>query len=125
LLLSTPVHALLLARLQTGQQELALAACFREDWAGGGKAKRILLPVRQLQAWIEQSVLLILKDAPFSKRDAQLVPAAGSCLDCPKRTGHNKLLFSDLAGNGDACMLCGIWATASLSCWLAAAAPTA
>ncbi len=97
-------HALILARLQPGQQEQALAACFREDWAGGTKAKRILLPVRHLQSWIEQNVLLILKDAPFSKRDAELVPAAGSCLECPKRTGHNKLLFADLGGgNADAC----------------------
>jgi ParB family transcriptional regulator, chromosome partitioning protein len=30
------------------------------------------------------------------------VPAAGSCVDCPKRTGHNKLLFSDF-GKQDAC----------------------
>jgi hypothetical protein len=30
------------------------------------------------------------------------VPAAGSCTDCPRRTGHNKLLFSDL-GKLDAC----------------------
>lgn len=96
-------HALLLAKLQSAQQEDALKACFREDWGGGSKAKRILLPVRHLQQWIEQNVMLILKDAPFSKRDAQLVPAAGSCLECPKRTGHNKLLFADLAGSGDAC----------------------
>lgn len=97
-------HALILARLQPGQQEQALAACFREDWAGGGKVKRILLPVRHLQSWIEQNVLLILRDAPFSKRDAELVPAAGSCLECPKRTGHNRLLFADLGGgNADAC----------------------
>jgi len=97
-------HALLLAKLQPMQQEEALPHCFREDWSSGSKAKRILLPVRQLQSWIEQNVLLILKDAPFSKRDGQLVPAAGSCLDCPKRTGHNKLLFADLtAGNSDAC----------------------
>ena len=96
-------HALLLAKLPPGQQEQALAVCFREDWAGGGKAKRILLPVRQLQGWIEQNVLLILKDAPFNKRDTALVPAAGSCLECPKRTGHDKLLFADLGGNADAC----------------------
>ena len=39
-------HALLLAKLQPAQQEQALAACFKEDWSGGGqKAKRILLPV--------------------------------------------------------------------------------
>ena len=96
-------HALLLAKLQPAQQEQALAACFKEDWsAGGQKAKRILLPVRNLQFWIESNILLILKDAPFDKRDAQLVPAAGSCVDCPKRTGHNKLLFSEL-GKQDSC----------------------
>jgi ParB family transcriptional regulator, chromosome partitioning protein len=30
------------------------------------------------------------------------VPAAGSCVECPLRTGHNKLLFSEL-GKLDAC----------------------
>ena len=97
-------HALLLAKLQSAQQEQALANCFREEWGGGaGKSKRILLPVRHLQHWIEQNVLLLLKRAPFNKRDAQLVPAAGSCVDCPKRTGHNKLLFVELSGGLDAC----------------------
>jgi ParB family chromosome partitioning protein len=96
-------HALLLAKLQPDQQEQALAACFKEDWSGGGqKAKRMLLPVRNLQFWIESNVLLVLKLAPFDKRDAQLVPAAGNCVDCSKRIGHNKLLFSDL-GKLDAC----------------------
>jgi ParB family chromosome partitioning protein len=95
-------HALLLAKLQPAQQEQALANCFREEWNGAGnKAKRILLPVRHLQHWIEHNVLLLLKQAPFNKRDAQLVPAAGSCLDCSKRTGHNKLLFADV--REDAC----------------------
>jgi ParB family transcriptional regulator, chromosome partitioning protein len=95
-------HALLLAKLQPEQQEQALGACFKEDWSNGGqKAKRILLPVRSLQFWIESNILLILKLAPFDKRDAQLVPAAGSCVDCPKRTGHNKLLFADV--RQDAC----------------------
>jgi ParB family transcriptional regulator, chromosome partitioning protein len=97
-------HALLLAKLPADQQEQALSACFREDWSGSSdrKAKRVLLPVRSLQFWIEQNVLLFLKDAPFDKRDAHLVAIAGSCVDCPKRTGHNKLLFSDL-GKQDAC----------------------
>jgi len=90
--------------LQPAQQEQALANCFREEWNGAGaKAKRILLPVRHLQQWIEHNVLLLLKQAPFNKRDPQLVPAAGSCVECPKRTGHNKLLFADVSGNTDAC----------------------
>jgi ParB family chromosome partitioning protein len=95
-------HALLLAKLQPDKQEQALAACFKEEWSGGDrKAKRLLLPVRNLQFWIEHNILLILKQAPFNKRDAQLIPTAGSCVDCPKRTGHNKLLFADV--REDAC----------------------
>jgi len=98
-------HALLLAKLPADQQEHALAACFKEAYnSGGATPTRILLPVRNLQFWIETNVLLILKDAPFDKRDAQLVPTAGSCADCPKRTGHNKLLFGDdLGKQGDRC----------------------
>ena len=118
-------HALLLAKLPAEMQTLGLTACFKEVYTGtGDKPASILLPVRNLRFWIETNVLLLLKDAPFDKRNADLVPAAGSCVDCPKRTGHNKLLFADL-GKQDACKLCGIWATASLSCWLLAAARTA
>jgi hypothetical protein len=90
-------HALLLAKLQPDQQEKALEECFREEWAGAGKKpKRMLLPVRHLQQWIEQRLMLILDQAPFNKQDAQLMSSAGSCVDCPKRTGHNKLLFAAL-----------------------------
>jgi ParB family chromosome partitioning protein len=98
-------HALLLANLPAEQQAEALSACFKEAYASGGqKPTRILLPVRALQFWIETNVLLVLKDAPFDRRDAQLVPSAGSCADCPKRTGHNKLLFGDdLGKQGDRC----------------------
>jgi ParB family chromosome partitioning protein len=98
-------HALLLAKLPADQQQQALAACFKEAYnSGGATPTRILLPVRNLQFWIETNVLLILKDAPFDKRDAQLISTAGSCADCPKRTGHNKLLFGDdLGKQGDQC----------------------
>jgi ParB family chromosome partitioning protein len=96
-------HALLLAKLPADQQEAALKACFKEVYNNGSsKPARILLPVRNLQFWIETNVLLLLKEAPFDKRNAHLVAIAGSCVDCPKRTGHNKLLFSDL-GKQDAC----------------------
>ena len=97
-------HALLLAKLPADQQQQALSACFKEVYNNGAKPARILLPVRNLQFWIESNVLLVLKDAPFDKREAQLVPAAGSCADCAKRTGHNKLLFGDdLGKQGDRC----------------------
>jgi ParB family chromosome partitioning protein len=97
-------HALLLAKLPAGQQKAALSGCFKEVYNGEQKPARVLLPLRNLQFWIETNVLLALRDAPFDKRDAQLVPAAGSCADCPKRTGHNKLLFGDdLGRQGDRC----------------------
>jgi ParB family chromosome partitioning protein len=104
-------HALLLAKLPGNVQEQALPACFKEVYNSGAKPARILLPVRNLQFWIDSNILLVLKDAPFNKRDAQLVPAAGSCADCPKRTGHNKLLFGDdLGRQGDRCTDPGCYA---------------
>ena len=94
-------HALLLAKLQSAQQEEALAACFREDYVSGGKPRHILLPVRQLQEWIERHILLELDSAPFPKDDPELVPEAGACIACPKRTGFNTLLFAEI--HADAC----------------------
>jgi len=98
-------HALLIAKLPADMQPQALSACFKEVYSGNSqKPARILLPVRNLQFWIESNVLLVLKDAPFDKRDAELLPSAGNCADCPKRTGHNKLLFGDDFGKqGDRC----------------------
>lgn len=114
-------HALLLAKLPPDQQEEALRACFKEVYTNGDKPAKILLPVRNLQFWIATNVLLILKDVPFNKRDAQLVPTAGTCADWPKRTGHNKLLFGDdLGKQGDQCtdptcyqakVSSGVWST--------------
>jgi ParB family transcriptional regulator, chromosome partitioning protein len=96
-------HALMLAKLPDDVQEQGLQACFKEVYAGAeDKPARILLPVRNLRFWIETNVLLLLKDAPFDKRNPHLVAIAGSCVDCPQRTGHNKLLFADL-GKQDAC----------------------
>ncbi|MGC2162274.1 MAG: ParB/RepB/Spo0J family partition protein [Silvibacterium sp.] len=96
-------HALLLAKLQPEQQEEALPACWQESYSNGSKSKRILLPVRHLREWIEHNILLELAAAPFSKEDATLVPEAGSCLECPKRTGHNTLLFDGIGAQHDSC----------------------
>jgi ParB family chromosome partitioning protein len=51
---------------------------------------------------VEETFFLSLKTAPFDIKDAKLVPEAGSCMDCPKRTGANKLLFDDVKGD-DTC----------------------
>jgi ParB family chromosome partitioning protein len=88
-------HALLIAKLPASQQQEAFNACFRQMWTAQGNTQ-VLIPVRELAAWIESNILLQLSVAPFSKSDETLVPQAGSCANCPKRTGFNALLFSDV-----------------------------
>jgi ParB family chromosome partitioning protein len=88
-------HALLIAKLVPDVQEEALRHCFDGYYAADDK-DRSLVPVSRLQAWIEHNVYLSLKSVPFSKDDETLVPEAGSCANCPKRTGFNTLLFSEV-----------------------------
>ena len=88
-------HALLIAKLPASQQQEAFSAAFRGLWTSEGNSQ-VLIPVRELAAWIESNILLQLASAPFDKQDETLVPEAGSCVNCPKRTGFNKLLFPDV-----------------------------
>lgn len=88
-------HALLIAKLPPAHQQEAFNASFRQMWTSEGNTQ-VLIPVRELAAWIQSNILLELAAAPFNKNDAELVPQAGSCTDCPKRTGFNSLLFSEV-----------------------------
>jgi ParB family transcriptional regulator, chromosome partitioning protein len=88
-------HALLLAKLPASQQQEAFNAAFRSMWTSEGNTQT-LIPVRELAVWIESNILLQLASAPFDKQDETLIPVAGSCVNCPKRTGFNKLLFGDV-----------------------------
>lgn len=88
-------HALLIAKLAPEMQEKALAHCF-DGYFAANDSERSLVPASRLQAWIEQNVYLSLKSVPFSKEDERLLPEAGSCANCPKRTGFNTLLFSEV-----------------------------
>lgn len=51
---------------------------------------------------VQSRYMLELDEAPFEITDVKLVPAAGSCQDCPKRTGNQPELFSDIQ-NADVC----------------------
>jgi len=88
-------HAQLIAKLAPDLQEEALRRCF-DGYYGADEKERSLVPVSRLQAWIEHNIYLRLKSVPFSKDDEALVPEAGSCANCPKRTGFNTLLFSEV-----------------------------
>src|SRR6266566_6071223 len=95
----TVTHALEIARLQPNDQERAMMECFRSHRSTGSilkDRKAEALTVRQLREWIEREIHLDLKNAPFDTEDVTLLPAAGACSACPKRTGNNPLLFPEI-----------------------------
>jgi ParB family chromosome partitioning protein len=102
----TAGHAIEIARLQSGDQERALRECF----PGHNTTDAILkeknprpISVRDLRDWIQREVHLSLANAPFDVNDAGLVPTAGPCSTCPKRSGANPLLFADSIPRKDVC----------------------
>jgi len=95
----TVAHAFEIARLQPEDQKRALQECFPNHKTAAailkdGKAEAVT--VRQLRAWVEQEIHLDLTNAPFDPQDDALLPSAGSCAKCPKRTGNNPLLFPEV-----------------------------
>lgn len=58
---------------------------------------------KKAAAYIEQKYFTRLAKAPFKASDLTLLPEAGSCLDCPKRTGNQSDLFDDVAET-DTCL---------------------
>jgi len=94
----TAGHAILIARLQPKDQIGALEACFEHLYApGASKLKPSARSVRRLADWIANEIHLDLAGAPWKKDDAGLVPKAGACTTCPKRTGFSPALFPDIA----------------------------
>ncbi len=98
----TASHAVEIARLQPKDQEQALSECF----PGHRTAAAILkdkdprpISVRELRDWIQREIHLSLAQAPFDVNDPNLLPAAGPCTTCPKRSGSNPTrsprLFTD------------------------------
>ena len=81
--------AILVARLQPADQVEATAAILR-GWGGEP------MTFRAAALHINQHYYLELDKAIFKITDAALVPGAGSCRDCAKRTGANPDLFDDV-----------------------------
>ncbi|MEI9999077.1 MAG: ParB/RepB/Spo0J family partition protein [Verrucomicrobiota bacterium] len=90
--------ALLLGRIPN-PAVLAEAAerIMKGDWHGR------LLSVAEAQRFIFEQCMMQLKNAPFDTKDKALVPDAGPCSSCHKRTGNEKELFADV-GRSDVCI---------------------
>lgn len=83
--------AMLLARVPAALQAEAL----RQLWSD--------VDVAQARRLLTERFMLRLDQAPFDTTDAALVPAAGACNVCPKRTGQQRELFADV-GKADMCV---------------------
>ena len=92
-------HAFEIARLEPEDQKRALQECFPTHRTAAAilkDRKAEAVTVRQLREWVEREIHLDLTNAPFDPQDESLVPSAGSCAKCPKRTGNNPLLFPEV-----------------------------
>jgi ParB/RepB/Spo0J family partition protein len=86
-------RALLIARIpDTALQTKALNEATRVDYRGEVPSLRVL------QHWLQANVMLKLDNAAFNVFASQLVPAAGGCMTCPKRTGASPDMFYDVVG---------------------------
>ena len=91
-------RALLIARIPDGKlQAEATKQLTSVDYRGDPAYS-----ARGAARHIEQHYMLRLNDAKFSRADAGLVPEAGACKSCAKRTGANPDLFTDIKG-ADVC----------------------
>ncbi len=89
--------ALLVARMPTAKlQKKATAKLLRGNREGEP------FSYRDAARMLQDEFMLRLADAPFSKTDAELVPSAGACSACPKRTGSQPELFPDVK-SADVC----------------------
>jgi ParB family chromosome partitioning protein len=86
-------HAIEIARLPADRQKEALQEIHYDS-----------MDVEDLREWIQGVILLNLDAASFPKNDPNLLPKAGACTICPKRTGSNPDLFGDLSKKGNNCL---------------------
>jgi ParB/RepB/Spo0J family partition protein len=90
-------YALLIARLPDTKVQAEALANLR-DYSGE------LLGLTNAAHMIERQYMLRLNTASFSRASTSLLPAAGSCEACPKRTGADPDLFADIKGGAELCL---------------------
>lgn len=89
--------ALLAARIPSEKLQLeAIEYMTKTDWSDNTPS------YRECAHHVQQNYMLRLDKARFTITDASLLPKAGSCNDCSKRTGANPDLFSDV-DSADVC----------------------
>ncbi len=93
-----PSTALLVARIPGQKLQEQAAKKILEGGAYGDDLKPTPMSYRSAKEFVLEAYMLQLSKAPFNPKDAKLVPEAGACGPCPKRTGNCKVLFPDVKG---------------------------
>jgi ParB/RepB/Spo0J family partition protein len=86
-----PSTALLVARAPSSKMQIDILGNLR-DYGDN------VLSHRQASGMIQRQYMLRLGEAKFKITDATLIPEAGSCKLCPKRTGADPDIFADVSG---------------------------
>lgn len=93
----SPSTALLIARVPGEKLQESLAKQILEGGAWDDETQKPgPMSYRHAQRLVEGHYMLLLGKAPFNTKDEKLVPEAGACGPCPKRTGNCKELYSDV-----------------------------
>ena len=110
----SPSVALLLARIPVEELQNNALAEINPEWRQ--QDGRPIATAEALRT-IESGYMLNLSAASFSKKDVELVPAAGSCIDCENRTGNQAELFADIK-SADMCTDPGCYAEKREAHWV-------
>jgi len=86
---------LLIARIPgNAQQDKALEEIIEGDRWNDGE-----MTFREAKEHIEENYMVRLKGCGFSTKDEKLLPKAGPCTTCPKRTGNQKDLYPNTSAD--------------------------
>jgi len=91
----TPATALLVARIPDATLQAKAVHAAKgalHQLAGDGEP----MTTNELRDYIADELMVAMKAAPWALEDTELVPPAGPCTTCPKRTGNEPELFADL-----------------------------
>lgn len=88
-------QALVIARLQKEDQKTLVEDC-KDDNGRLDSKRSYYQSVQQLEDYISENITRELDKAPFDVNDAALVPKAGACSTCGKRSGAQSMLFADI-----------------------------
>ncbi|MHB1051413.1 MAG: ParB/RepB/Spo0J family partition protein [Bacteroidota bacterium] len=89
-------HAFEICRLQPKDQERVMEKVFTDAGFDSIEEGKLPISLSALKEFIRNEIHLDLRKISFSKIDAALVPKAGPCTHCVKRTGFNEGLFPDI-----------------------------